>query len=253
MIGKNYAALFGLGLLLAGSGCVSCGHDVCKPALEAGPYSEAPTCDRRHVYAFLINGLTPCGPSGLDGLRLKLAERGFEKVYRGEVCHTVWMGREMKRVRNCDPEARFVIVGYGFGCGSAAGLARDAARDGFPVDAVVFLDPTGVKECRDAGQTMVIRSGIESPAELDSKGVCVSTGGHFTLPTHERTVGAIAALMSESAARIEHPLIVNESFLLYEDAPPPRVTPTVAPNTPEEWLFLHDRLGPHGSPLSPLP
>src|SRR5947209_8109202 len=102
MIGK-YSAMLGLSLLLAGSGCVCCGHDACKPVLDAGPYCETPIGDRRHVYVFLINGFSP---SGLDGLRLKLAERGYEKVYRGELCHTWWMWREMKRVHACDPEAR---------------------------------------------------------------------------------------------------------------------------------------------------
>ncbi len=278
MNGTKWAAIMNLGLLLAGTGCVTCGHDACKPVLEAGPYSEASIGERRHVYVFLINGLVPSGTSGLEGLRLKLAERGYEKVYRGELCHTWWLWSEMKRVRGCDPEARFVLVGYGFGCGPAIGLANDAAERNIPIDSVVLLDPAGTEaHCREAGQTLVIRSGSGSLEDLGSPHspsaaarseepqtrtrrvrttngpqICVAGSGHFSLPTQARTVDAIAAALSESAARVEQPLAAEEAELRFEGAPS-REQPMVPPGTSPEWLFLHDRLGPHNSPLSPQP
>lgn len=253
MNGTKWAAILGLGLLLTGTGCVTCGHDACKPVLEAGPYSEAAVGERRHVYVFLVNGLIPSGTSGLEGLRLKLAERGYEKVYRGELCHTWWLWSEMKRVRGCDPDARFVLVGYGFGCGPAIGLANDAAERNIPIDSVVLLDPAGTKaNCRQAGQTLVIRSGLGSLEDAAAEGISVAGSGHFSLPTHARTVDAIAAALSESAARVEHPLVAEEAELRFEGAPS-REQPMVPPGTSQEWLFLHDRLGPHNSPLSPQP
>src|SRR5204862_3720290 len=126
---------------------------------DGGPNAEVPLCDRSHVYAFLVNGLTPPGPSGLDGLRMKLAEHGFAKVYCGELCHVWWMWQEMKRIGCDDPAARFVLAGYDFGCGSAAGLARDAARRGLNVDALVLLDPATSTRATDCAiRTVVIRS-----------------------------------------------------------------------------------------------
>ena len=252
MIGRRWALVAGLATLLLDSGCVSCGHQVCKPALDAGPYSEAPLCDRRHVYAFLINGLTPAGSSGLDGLRVQLAERGYEKTYRGELCHAGWMEREMKRVRACDPSARFVVIGYDFGCSAASALARNATRQGLPVDAAILLDPVVLGEVGSRSpRTVVIRSGI-AVGDEGAECVCVPTGSHWTLPTNARTVDAIGEVLKGVAANVVHPPVVQEAEFEYEDAPP-RVSSNPAPGTSEDWLFLHDQFGTHTRALAPMP
>src|SRR5690348_12610175 len=106
MIGTRWPVAVGLALLALASGCVSCGYDVCKPVLDAAPFAEAPVCDRPHVYAFLINGVAPSGLSGLDDLRLRLAERGYEKIYCTDLCTAPWIEFEMKRVKKCDSLAR---------------------------------------------------------------------------------------------------------------------------------------------------
>jgi hypothetical protein len=252
MLGTRWAIGAGLALMLAGPGCVSCGHDVCKPALEASPNAEAPVCDRRHVYAFLINGITPAGSSGLDGLRIKLAERGYEKTYRGECCHAWWMEHEMKRVLKCDPAARFVVVGYDVGCGAASSLARHAVRHGWPVDAVVLLDPVIQPEAGPRSpHTIVIRSG--AAATGDEECVCVPSGGHWTLPTNARTVEVIAEVMKEAASKVEYPPVLEGERSAFPDAPPLREMPGPVPGAGEDWLFLHDQFGTHTRPLTPVP
>jgi pimeloyl-ACP methyl ester carboxylesterase len=245
MIRKQFAAGVGLALLFAGSGCISCGHESCHLAIEAGPHCGVPQSDRRHVYTILINGLDPTG--GLDALRLKIAERGFEKIYRVELCHTGWLWREMKRVQKCDPAARFVLVGYGFGCTAAVGLAKDAAREGLPVDAVVCLDPAGVKDLAGcAERVVVIRSGPAAAEEGDCLHVAC---GHFSLPTQVETVDAIAVVLAETAGRIEHPVSEEIPMFWHPDAPPIRDY-TLPEDASIEWRFLHDRLGPHATPLA---
>jgi len=247
MIRKQIPALIALGLLLGAAGCVSCGHEACPRAIEAGPHCSEPQCDRKHVYAFLVNGLAPNG--ALEELRLKLAERGYEKVYRGELCHAWWLWREMKRVRSCDPESRFVLVGYGFGCAGAACLAKDAVREGLPVDGVVLIDPAGVKDPRAcAERTVIIRSGQTPEDDGEAGCVRVPLCGHFSLPTHEGTVDAIAVILAESAMRVEH-VEVEAPIFWHQDAPAPREFRLPAAGTTDEWLFLHDRLGPHNVPL----
>lgn len=241
---RNVLPAIGLGLLLAASGCISCGHEACPKAIEAGPYCSAPPCDRRHVYAVLVNGLTPT--SSLEDLRLGLAERGFEKSYRVELCHAGWVWREMKRVRSCDPEARFVLVGYGFGCAAVVSLAHDAAKEGIPVDAVALLDPAGVKEWHGcAERTLVIRSG----AGVEGDGSCTRVDcGHFALPKHADTVNAITVLLGEAASRVEHPAFEETPMFWHPDAPAPRDY-TLPEGMPLEWHFLHERRGPHSAPL----
>ena len=247
MTRKTLAAWLGLGLLLASTGCVACGHEACPRSIEAGPLCPVPRCDRTHVYTILINGLTPT--PCLEELRLKLAESGFEKTYRAELCHTWWLWHEMKRVRKCDPEARFVLVGYGFGCGSAVGLAKDAAREGLPVDSVVLLDPAGVKDWDGcAERVLVIRSGFA--VESDADGRCVRVGcGHFALPKQPETAEAIAVVLGEAASRVEHQPFDEVPMFQHPDAPPLRDY-TLPEGVPVEWQFLHDRRATHSMPLT---
>jgi hypothetical protein len=240
------AAVLGLGSLFA-AGCISCGHDSCKLSEDAGPLCPVPVCDRRHVYTFLINGLAP--NECLDQLRLNIAERGFEKVGKMELCHTWWLWSEMKRIQRCEPEARFVLVGYGFGAASAVGLARDASRESVTVDAVVLLDPAGVKDWSGcAERVVVIRAG--QPMATDESGRCTRVpGGHISLPKQPQTADAIAAVLAETAARVEHPPFDEVPYFQHPDAPAPR-DDRLPPGAPEEWRFLHDRIGPYAMPLA---
>lgn len=225
MIRKSLTAL-GIGMVFAAAGCVSCGHDACPRAIEAGPHCEAPPCDRRHVYAVLINGLTPS--SCLEELRLSLAERGYEKSFRADLIHTGWVWREMKRIQKCDPEARFVLVGYGFGAGVAVGMAKEAYHDGVTVDALVLLDPAETTACDDlSGRVMVLRS---------SEANC----SHFALPKQASTVDAIAVVLAETATRVEHPAYEDAPYFWHPDAPAPRDY-TLPEGMPVEWQFLHER------------
>jgi hypothetical protein len=254
MIGKIVAIAAGLGMLCLSGGCVSCGYELCKPVLDAAPNAEAPLCDRSHVYIFLLNGLTPSSTSGIDGLRLKLAERGYEKTYRCELCHAPWIEWEMKRVLKCDSSARFVIVGYDLGGTAAAAVGRHAARQGKPIDAVILLDPPSVPEAGSGCKRVVlIRSGGGGMNPTDIECVCVPDCGHWTLPTNERTVEAISTVLRDVAAKVDHPPVVVETLFEFGDAPPPREIAAPPPGASADWLFLNDPFGTHTRPLSPLP
>jgi hypothetical protein len=252
MTGKRWLAAVGLGLVLAGSGCVSCGHQVCKPAYDAGPNCEVPLCDRRHVYTVLVNGITPGGPSGLDGLREKLAGHGYDKVYYGELCHVWWLWEEMKQVHKDDPTARFVLVGFDFGSSSAVGLARDAVKKGIPVDTVVLLDPPGHPDVGTCSvRTVVIRctAGVLAP---NADGIAIPDATHLNLPTRPQTIDILCGLLKETAMRVEHPPYYEGLEATYDGAPPPR--PTVPGNgAGGDWSFLYDQPGTHTNPLSPVP
>lgn len=250
MTATRWAIGAGLLVAAASSGCVSCGHDACATFLNAGPNATEPLCDRQHVYVFLINGLTPDVSSGLEDLRLKLAERGYQKVYRGELCHAAWMAFEMKRLLRCDPSARFVLVGYDLGCGAAAALARHGQRRDWPVDAIVLIDPLTLP---DAGnqplRTVVVRSGGDCTACTDSlRTVNVPEGSHWTLPVHPQTVEAIAGALKESAMKVEHPEAWVDPA---EMEIPNRYMPVPVPGASPEWQFLQERLNRQFEPLTP--
>jgi hypothetical protein len=249
MTRAKWLAAVGVGLLLAGSGCVSCGHEVCKKVLDVGPHCDVPLCDRRHVYVVLVNGLTP---TGLDCLRAKLAEQGFDKVYSGQLVHGPWLYHEMKRVHRCDPSARFVVVGYDVGCALATGLARGATGCGVPVDAVVLLNPVGAQDMAACQiRTVVVRSGCNDCPVPHTEQVTVPDANHFTLPSRPQTADLVYAVAHDSAVKVVHPPVPVEAEWRYEGAPPPRCMPDPGPGFPEDWFFLHDQLGPHATPLVP--
>jgi hypothetical protein len=255
MTGKRWLVAAGVALLLAGSGsgCATCCHQACKPVLAAGPTCELPIGNRQRAYAVLVNGVTPGCGAGLDGLRDKLAEQGFSKVYYGQLCHALWMAQEMRRVQKEDPDARFVVVGYDLGGPVAARIARDAIDDGLAVDTLVLLDPVG-KQDTIGGQvrTILVCSGAGSALVPHTETFAVSDAGHFTLPTNPATVGLMCELMTESAGRVPIPLPTATVEWSYEFAPPARGTPMPGPDDDPAWQFLLDPPGPKTPPLLPF-
>jgi hypothetical protein len=253
MTGKAWLAAVSVGLLLGGSGCMTCCHQSAKVALEVGPTCDIPACDRQHVYAFLVNGITPALPTGLEGLRDRLADRGFVKTYYGQLCHAPWYYYEMKRLHRENPSARFVVVGYDFGCAAASALAADAVQAGVPVDAVVLLDPVGKQPMGGcATRTVLVRCGCGEPAP-HTESAAVPGANHFTLPAHPRTVDLVHDLLKESAVRVVHPEALDANVWGHEYAPPPRDLAVPPPGFAPDWLFLHDHAGPHAVPLTPVP
>lgn len=240
----------GVGLLLTGSGCVTSCHQAAKASLEAGPNCEVPLCDRQHTYAVLLNGLTP---TGLDGLRDQLAKHGFTKVYSADLCYVWWLEWEMRRVFREDKSARFVLVGYDLSAPSVLGMAREATRNGLAVDSVVLLDPVATQLAASSStRTIVVRSAGDCELVPHMETVAVPEAGHFTLPTHPKTVAAVCAALNDTAARIVHPpvySIAEKNELLPLPRPISATSPPVAP----EWQFLDDQPGPHSVPLTPYP
>lgn len=255
MTGKRWLLAAGAAVLLAGTGtgCATRCHQACKPVLDAGPTCELPLGCRQKVYAVLVNGVTPTCGTGVEGLRDKLAEQGFAKVYSGQLCHALWLAGEMRRVHKDDPEARFVVVGYDLGGPVAARIARDAADDGLAVDALVLLDPTGGRD--GAGprvRTIVVCSGAGGAPAPQAETLAVPEAGHFTLPTSPAVVGLMGDLMGESAGRVPTPVPVPSVEWGYEFAPPARGTPMPGPDDQPEWQFLVDVPGPKTPPLVPF-
>lgn len=254
MTGKRGLLAAAAAVLLAGTGtgCATCYHQACKPVLAAGPTCELPIGNRQRVYAVMVNGVTPTCGTGLEGLRDKLAEQGFAKVYSGQLCHALWLASEMRRAQKDDPDVRFVVVGYDLGGPVAARIARDAADDGLAVDALVLLDPTGGRDgagCRV--RTILVGSGAGCGPAPHAETLAVPDAGHFTLPTNPTTVGLVCDLMTESAGRVPAPQPVPAVEWGYEYAPPARGTPMPGDGDPA-WQFLVDVPGPKTPPLLPF-
>lgn len=233
-----------LAVILANTGCITCCHDSYKKALAVGPDCELPPECRSRVYVFLVHGVTPTTDCGLSALRELLAASGFAKVGEAELAGSLCAALEIKRIHKCEPEAKFVLVGYDFGGVAAACLARELSGKGIPVAGVVLLDPLGPLPDRCDVPTLLITSGTTASRAPSTQHVVVPDAKHSTLPAHATTVASITNLLMEIAAG---ELEVREDpvpLWSYKHAPEMR---PVIPARGGEWDFLAD-----GGP-TPLP
>lgn len=249
MMGKRAVLTVAVVTLLAGSGCVCCRPEASRLAYEAGPDTPLPACERQKVYAFLVNGLTPTGMSGLVD---QLNAQGFPKVAYGQLCHAVWMGQEMRRIHTDDADARFIIIGYDLGGMIASRLASDAIADGLPVDALVLLDPVGKSPVPGCPvRTVLVCSGVAKVPMPHTECVPIPDAGHFSLPTHPQTVAVVCRVLQDSAGNVTRAAPEREVMWTYEHAPTPLPRPLPAPNADPKWTFLLDVQGSHTTPLLP--
>ena len=223
-------------VVLANAGCVTCCHKSHQKAWEHGAECDLPAPCRGQVYVFLIHGLTPSCDCGLNALRMKLAENGFAKIGVGELASAPCVAKEIKSIQKCEPEARFVLVGYDFGGAAAVSLARDLNAQCVPVEAVVLLDPLGCGEPCGL-RTLLITSGTTSKVPYTNR-LVVSDATHYKLPAHPRTVEAITGLLSEIATNGYQEGSEQVWEWSYKHAPEMRATPKskVGP----DWKFLAD-------------
>jgi hypothetical protein len=242
MTGKRWLVAGVVAILLAGSGCVSCGNKSFALAREVGPECEQPTCQRNHVYVFAICGMNPAGIVALDKLREELNRQGFAKVGTGQAVHAWWMAREMRRIRAQEPDAVFVLLGSESGAPVAAKLAERAAADGLPVAAVVYLDADGAVAIPPVafGVRTLAVGGFSPGRPFGVESVEVAAGT-FDLPSDTRTVAVVAQVLNEIAQTTTAPLVEHVTAWWYRDAPPAR--PVVDPGRDPQWAFLFDQPG----------
>jgi hypothetical protein len=237
MSGQRWVIAAVLAIALANTGCVTCCHKTHEAAYKTGPECELPTPCRGQVYVFLIHGLTPTTGCGLEMLRTKLAENGFAKVGVGELGSGLCIEHEIKNIRACEPDARFVLVGYDLGGASAVALARHLSTKCVPIEAVVLLDPLNCgAPC--GLRTLLITSGKTTSSVPYTDRVIVPDVGHHKLPAHPTTVAAITELLKEIATQNYQPVDASVPAWSYRHAPEMRPT-MVAKGGP--WDFLADR------------
>jgi hypothetical protein len=181
MPGRNWLIGAIAAVALSQAGCVTCCHKGYEKSLASGPECELPTACRNQVYVFLINGVTPPTHNGLNALRMKLGENGFAKVGIADLAGALSVEHEIKKIRACEPDAKFVLVGYDVGAPAAICDARHLASKDIPVEAVVLLDPVGTKEVCCV-PTLLIASGKKPCTVPHSKQIVVPDASHFTLP-----------------------------------------------------------------------
>jgi hypothetical protein len=239
-------------LALAGAGgCLSFLHPVRSPDAHCLESCRAVPQDcRDHVYVVLINGLDPLYVGNLAGERDYLQRLGFSKVYFGQLYDWWWFKSKVRQAYREDPEARFVIIGYSWGCSMAHSLARALQDEGIRVDLLVHLDAVAFTRKfhhrpENVGRILNITSfsvlcGV--PAE-GTESMRESNVWHFGPPTHPRTLEALAAHLVSLAVATKPPEAQAQSRAA---ASAPSRAPTMVPQATHRSPLSqagHDRGG----------
>ena len=203
--------------LAAAPGCLQFVNPVHPPAPEvAESCQEMSSYARRRVCIFLANGVDPLCLGNLSGVRQYLHTLGFTKTYYGQPYHGHWFKKELCRARKEDPDARFVLIGYGLGAETLRALAQSVCKEGVCIDLFVSLQgkPEGC-----------LSGGVVEAAEV---GACpLPEEQMLGAPTDPRTLQVLAQELTEVATRV--PLVLPSPVppLEFKSGPTPPAYPPI--------------------------
>jgi len=246
---RKWRHALGRWLLAAGlagqGGCMTFLNPAAPPTqLALEQCHSLPKCCRNHVYMVLVNGLDPLHCGNLPGVRDYLQGLGF-RTYYGEVYHGDWLKRELRKVHQEDPQARFVLVGYSAGGNVVHGLAQDTQADGIFIDTVVYLDAPWVynslpKRPANVGRVVSIYTSsslLGGHALEGADNYQLTNTKHLAAPTHELTLELLAGVLAEVAVTV--PVVETAAPVLPgSEEPTPRPRKVQPAEKPDEWDFL---------------
>ncbi len=229
-------------------GCLSFCHPIQPPATElVQPCQALPDCCRGQVYIFLINGLDPLDLTNLTGVRDHLQALGFRKTYYGQLYHTAYFEKEIRRIHQEEPEARFVLLGFSLGANMVRNIAHHVKSEGIDIDLLIYCGGNtleNIPEDRPENAHRIVNilaSGcIWNGAWLDgAENVHAVDVFHFGTPSHPRTLEILDRELAvvATAVPIIHEAETAPSPTL-EEAPTPRPVKAQASARRDEWDFL---------------
>jgi pimeloyl-ACP methyl ester carboxylesterase len=249
MAARNWAVLALAAVAAFQTGCVSHCHKTHAAARDRGPDCDLPAACRNTVHVFLFDGLSPGGSCAMNTLRTELAHNGFAKVGIGSPASGFCALTEIDEIVACDPEAKFVLVGYDVGGGAAAHTARSLAKKGIAVQALVLLDPVACGNELPA-RTLLVSSGKAHPSAPHSSRVTVPDASHAKLPAHPTTVAVVTELLREVA--VSGYIEAGDAVPAWDYKHAPAMRPAV-PVRGDGWDFLADDRRTPAALLAPVP
>jgi hypothetical protein len=219
------------------SGCLGFLNPVNPPGPEVRePFRHLEKYQRDRVYVFFVNGIDPVNYGNLTGIRDYVQDLGFHKTYYGQLYHVSYFANEIRTIHKQEPDAHFVLVGFGRGARKIRWLAASVKAEGIPIDLMVCLDgqlPPGM--------------GIESgpiPGHFTEEHFSHEPGPdqdlwQFGNPTCRQTIELLGEELAQIAATIPvvEPVELPMPRML-EEAPPPRPVKPQDPEQRDEWDFL---------------
>jgi len=183
------------------------------PANVVNACETAPSDGKEHVYTFVVNGFDPLQLANLNGMTGYLRRLGFSQTHYEPLLGYRATKRHIREIRQSDPEAKIVLVGYSLGTLVVRRLANDLQREDIVVDRLVYLGGDFIgntQESRPSNVATVVNirghgsffSGYDllfNGANIDNA-VNVRLGSrHFLLPSREQTMETLATELTSLA------------------------------------------------------
>jgi hypothetical protein len=122
---------FGLGTIL---------HPIEEPNVISLPqWCRGRPCHKERVHIFGVNGLNPLCLGNFNGLCGYFRQQGFTNTYFGQLYTSHVFAAKIRQIRQADPNARIVLIGFSLGANYVKWVANALARDGVTVDLLVYL------------------------------------------------------------------------------------------------------------------
>jgi hypothetical protein len=186
--------------LVALSGCLRFVRSICppEPAMTA-PCQGLPEFFRDHVHVFLLHGLDPFDCANLVGVRDYVRYLGFCNTHYGQYFDAGHFRKEICQIRQADPFARFVVIGFSRGARAAHDMVHDLQADGVTISLLVYLDGKGLMYYTDPRLENVERTvNVRAPG-LVWQSPCIDGAEnldvpvwHFATPTYPRVLEVLA-------------------------------------------------------------
>lgn len=197
-------------LLALAPGCLSVCHPVeAPPPADIFPCHEVPQACKNRVHVFFLHGLDPLDFANFQGVHDYVRSLGFLKTYFGLPFHAFHFEKELRRVHEADPEARFVLVGFSYGAGLVRDIACTVQKAGIAIDLVVYMDGVRLEQRdlhRPANVGRVInvlafdRSADSNVAEAENH--VLEGVWHFGMPSHPQVLRLLGRELGELAAQV---------------------------------------------------
>lgn len=216
-----------------------------------------PQACRNHVYVFFLLGVDPIDCADVSGLRDHLQSLGFIKAYLGDWFYRDHFVKEIRKIHEKDPLARFAVVGYCLGAVKARELAGKLQGDEQPIDLLVYLGE-GVEGPRPGNVLKLVN--IQGTRCL-GKSPQVEGAENITYPEvsvkksvkHPQTLDLLVRELTLVGSRV--PVIDKLPPPNPFPAPTPRPLGPVPSGPRDEWDFLKPQplLPPGQTPTQPTP
>jgi hypothetical protein len=272
---RCYQRLLGQWLLAAAiastAGCLGFCHPLPKP--EPGTVEtcqSVPERCRSHVYVFLLNGADPLNKDNLSGLHDYLISLGFCKTYFGQCYHASWFNNEIRRIREEDPDARVVLLGFSCSANFARSMVCALQEDNIPIDLLIYLGgdtlhDTPEDQPENVGRLLNIRGqgclwfgGRCEGEDLEqADNYYLADVSHSCLPTDRQTLEILTEELLALAGTV--PIVERVEDSAPSIPPAQEMAPTPRPLKPQKitkrdhWDFLKPVTHLNSAPAAPAP